>query len=135
MKSFSQFISENPHFFDEERTAADPGARARNSRTAPEGAFGISDKGKDQAATNRMNYQIQKAGSVERYAAGKRSLPANPTTAPKPAAPKPQYSSDQQKVRAEYDRLRKTDPKAAVAYGLKMARSGASKSSFKYPGK
>ena len=135
MKSFSQFISENPHFFDEERTAADPGARARNSRTAPEGAFGISDKGKDQAATNRMNYQIQKAGSVERYDTGKKPLPAKSTVTPKPAAPKPQYSSDQQKVRAEYDRLRKTDPKAAVAYGLKMARSGASKSRFKYPGK
>jgi len=37
----------------------------------------------------------------------------------------------QKSVNQRYDELRKSDPKAAVAYGKKMASAGASKSSFK----
>ncbi len=56
----------------------------------------------------------------------------------KPATPQEKaYGSrsslnkDQQAVNREYDRLRKTDPEAAAAYGKKMAARGAASKNFK----
>ena len=42
-------------------------------------------------------------------------------------------NKDQQAVNREYDRLRKSDPEAAAAYGKKMAAAGAAKKDFSMP--
>ena len=42
-------------------------------------------------------------------------------------------NKDQQAVNREYDRLRKSDPEAAAAYGKKMAAAGAAKKDFSLP--
>ena len=55
-----------------------------------------------------------------------------PLTAQEKAyGPKSTLNKDQQAVNREYDRLRKSDPEAAAAYGKKMAARGAAKSDFK----
>ena len=57
--------------------------------------------------------------------------PTPPTSTPAPPVPK--LTTAQQAVNTEYDKLRKSDPAAAVRYGLKMARAGAAKKSFTMP--
>jgi len=54
-----------------------------------------------------------------------------PTAQEKAYGPRSTLNKDQQAVNREYDRLRKTDPEAAAAYGKKMAARGAAKSDFK----
>ena len=97
------------------------------------------------------------ASAVGGFLTGKRSTPAGtaPTTppggtvaskpAPQPAAQKPPtaqekaygprstLNKDQQAVNREYDRLRKSDPEAAAAYGKKMAAAGAANKDFSMP--
>ena len=93
----------------------------RYGNTVPAGSFGISQQGRAQAAANRAAVQPKVAPT-----------PPAPTPAP-PAPPVPKLTTAQQAVNTEYDKLRKSDPAAAVRYGLRMARAGASKSSFKLP--
>ena len=97
------------------------------------------------------------ASAVGGFLTGKRSTPAGtaPATpagsavaskaAPQPAAQKPPtaqekaygprstLNKDQQAVNREYDRLRKSDPEAAAAYGKKMAAAGAANKNFSIP--
>ena len=98
-------------------------AAAKN--TVPAGSFNISPKGSDRR--NEVEAQIKKDN-----AARTDDQRVEPETAPKPA-PKPELT-DQQKVRAEYDRLRYSkDPKEraqAAAYGKAMASAGAAKKDF-----
>ena len=98
-------------------------AAAKN--TVPAGSFNISPKGSDRR--NEVEAQIKKDN-----AARKDDQRVEPKTAPKPA-PKPELT-DQQKVRAEYDRLRYSkDPKEraqAAGYGKAMASAGAAKKDF-----
>jgi len=98
-------------------------AAAKN--TVPAGSFNISPKGSDRR--NEVEAQIEKDN-----AARKDDQRVEPKTAPKPA-PKPELT-DQQKVRAEYDRLRYSkDPKEraqAAGYGKAMASAGAAKKDF-----
>ena len=113
----------------------------RYGNTVPSGSFGISQQGRVQASAQR----IEKLVKTERPdLLNKDSTPTptpaptptpTPTPAPKPPAPTPapKLTADQQAVNREYDRLRKSDPAAAVRYGLKMAKAGASKKSFKLP--
>ena len=54
-----------------------------------------------------------------------------PTAQEKAYGPRSTLNKDQQAVNREYDRLRKSDPEAAAAYGKKMAARGAAKSDFK----
>mgnify|MGYP001326056962 FL=1 len=93
----------------------------RYGNTVPSGSFGISQQGRAQAAANRAAVQSKVAPT-----------PPTPTPAP-PAPPVPKLTAAQQAVNTEYDKLRKSNPADAVKYGLKMARAGASKSSFKLP--
>ena len=60
-------------------------------------------------------------------------VPAPTPPTPTPAPPVPKLTTAQQAVNTEYDKLRKSDPAAAVRYGLKMARAGAAKKSFTMP--
>ena len=92
----------------------------RYGNTVPSGSFGISQQGRAQAAANRAAVQPKVA-------------PTPPAPTPTPAPPVPKLTTAQQAVNTEYDKLRKSDPAAAVRYGLRMARAGASKSSFKLP--
>ena len=98
-------------------------AAAKN--TVPAGSFNISPKGSDRR--KEVEAQIEKDN-----AARKDDQRVEPKTAPKPA-PKPELT-DQQKVRAEYDRLRYSkDPKEraqAAGYGKAMASAGAAKKDF-----
>ena len=98
-------------------------AAAKN--TVPAGSFNISPKGSDRR--NEVEAQIKKDN-----AARKDDQRVEPKTAPKPT-PKPELT-DQQKVRAEYDRLRYSkDPKEraqAAGYGKAMASAGAAKKDF-----
>ena len=54
-----------------------------------------------------------------------------PTAQEKAYGPRSTLNKDQQAVNREYDRLRKSDPEAAAAYGKKMAARGAARSDFK----
>ena len=94
-------------------------AAAKN--TVPAGSFNISPKGSDRR--NEVEAQIKKDN-----AARTDDQSVEPKTAPKPAL------TDQQKVRAEYDRLRYSkDPKEraqAAGYGKAMASAGAAKKDF-----
>ena len=92
----------------------------RYGNTVPSGSFGISQQGRAQAAANRAAVQPKVA-------------PTPPTPPTPPAPPVPKLTTDQQAVNTQYDKLRKSNPADAVKYGLRMARAGASKSSFKLP--
>ena len=54
-----------------------------------------------------------------------------PTAQERAYGPRSTLNKDQQAVNREYDRLRKSDPEAAAAYGKKMAARGAAKPDFK----
>ena len=99
------------------------GIRSREPR-------GMSNIPPAEGMVNNPNYG--KPGTVQ-----PKATPTPPTSTPaptsKPAPPVPKLSTSQQDVNKEYDRLRKSDPAAAVRYGLRMARAGASKRSFTMP--
>ena len=92
-----------------------------SSNTVPAGSFNTSPKGSTRR--NEVEAQIKRDN-----AARTDDQRVQPRTAPKPQL------TDQQKVRAEYDRLRNsTDPKEraqAVTYGRQMAAAGAAKKNF-----
>ena len=56
-----------------------------------------------------------------------------PTAQERAYGPRSTLNKDQQAVNREYDRLRKSDPEAAAAYGKKMAAAGAAKKDFSLP--
>ena len=89
-----------------------------------------------QANTNRVGQNI-KVGSPTGPAQNqqlKKPAPAAPLTAQQKAyGPNSTLNKDQQAVNKEYDRLRKSDPEAAAAYGKKMAAAGAAKKDFSLP--
>ena len=58
---------------------------------------------------------------------------APPTAQEKAYGPRSTLNKDQQAVNREYDRLRKSDPEAAAAYGKKMAAAGAANKNFSIP--
>ena len=101
--------------------SSSPEPSSSSSNTVPAGSFNISPKGSTRR--NEVEAQIKRDN-----AARTNDQRVQPRTAPKPQL------TDQQKVRAEYDRLRNsTDPKEraqAVTYGRQMAAAGASKSNF-----
>jgi len=102
-------------------SSPEPSSSSSSSNTVPAGSFNISPKGSTRR--NEVEAQIKRDN-----AARTDDQRVQPRTAPKPQL------TDQQKVRAEYDRLRNsTDPKEraqAVTYGRQMAAAGASKSNF-----
>ena len=89
-----------------------------------------------QANTNRVGQNI-KVGSPTGPAQNQqlqKPAPAAPLTAQQKAyGPNSTLNKDQQAVNKEYDRLRKSDPEAAAAYGKKMAAAGAAKKDFSMP--
>ena len=108
----------------------------RYRNTVPSGSFGISQQGRAQAAANRAAVQPKVAPPAPTPTPT--PTPPAPTPAPTPptptpAPPVPKLTTAQQSVNTEYDRLRKSDPAAAVRYGLRMARAGAAKKSFTMP--
>ena len=101
----------------------------RYGNTVPSGSFGISQQGRVQASAQRIAKLASGSGLMD-------PKPPEPTPAPTPAptpTPVPKLTAAQQAVNTEYDKLRKSDPAAAVRYGLRMARAGASKRSFTMP--
>ena len=85
----------------------------------------------DDAKADQEKAKVE-AENKRRASRGEDPLPTSqPAQASQPTAKPP---TDQEKVRAEYDRLRNsTDPKEraqAVTYGRQMAAAGASKSNF-----
>ena len=99
----------------------------RYGNTVPSGSFGISQQGRVQASAQRIAKLASGSGLMD----PKPPAPTPPT--PTPAPPVPKLTTAQQSVNTEYDKLRKSDPAAAVRYGLRMARAGASKRSFTMP--
>ena len=91
-------------------------AAAKN--TAPAGAFNISPKGSEKR--KELEAQIKRDNAAR--------------TDDQRVQPKPKPPTDQEKVRAEYDRLRYSkDPKEraqAAGYGKAMASAGAAKKDF-----
>ena len=88
---------------------------------------GMSNIPPAEGMVNNPNYG--KPGTVQ-----PKATPTPPTLSTStPAPPVPKLTTAQQDVNTEYDRLRKSNPAKAVEYGLRMARAGASKSSFKLP--
>ena len=103
--------------------------RDRSSQPKSTKPKGMSNIPPAEGMVNNPNYG--KPGTVQPKVA---PTPApTPTPTPTPAPPVPKLTTAQQAVNTEYDKLRKSDPAAAVRYGLRMARAGASKSSFKLP--
>jgi len=88
---------------------------------------GMSNIPPAEGMVNNPNYG--KPGTVQPKATPTPPTPPTPT----PAPPVSKLTTAQQAVNTEYDRLRKSNPADAVKYGLRMARAGASKSSFKLP--
>ena len=88
---------------------------------------GMSNIPPAEGMVNNPNYG--KPGTVQPKATPTPPTPSTPT----PAPPVPKLTTAQQAVNTEYDKLRKSNPADAVKYGLKMARAGASKSSFTLP--
>ena len=107
----------------EDKTKPEPETKpsSSSSDTVPAGSFNISPKGSDRG--NEVEAQIKRDN-----AARTDDQRVKPRTAPKPQL------TDQQKVRAEYDRLRNSkdpDERAqAVTYGRQMAAAGAAKKDF-----
>ena len=99
----------------------------RYGNTVPSGSFGISQQGRVQASAQRIAKLASGSGLMDP------KPPASTPPTPTPAPPVPKLTAAQQAVNTEYDKLRKSNPADAVKYGLKMARAGASKSSFKLP--
>ena len=101
--------------------SSSPEPSSSSSSSVPAGSFNISPKGSTRR--NEVEAQIKRDN-----AARTDDQRVQPRTAPKPQL------TDQQKVRAEYDRLRNsTDPKEraqAVTYGRQMAAAGASNRNF-----
>ena len=102
-------------------SSSSPEPSSSSSSSVPAGSFNISPKGSTRR--NEVEAQIKRDN-----AARTDDQRVQPRTAPKPQL------TDQQKVRAEYDRLRNsTDPKEraqAVTYGRQMAAAGASNRNF-----
>ena len=88
---------------------------------------GMSNIPPAEGMVNNPNYG--KPGTVQPKATPTPPTPPTPT----PAPPVSKLTTAQQAVNTEYDKLRKSNPAKAVEYGLRMARAGASKSSFKLP--
>ena len=95
-------------------------AKAKN--TVPAGSFNISPKGSDRR--NEVEAQIKRDNAARTDDQRVQPKSAKPPTPP----------TDQEKVRAEYDRLRNSkDPKEraqAATYGKQMAAAGAAKKDF-----
>ena len=95
--------------------------RVRQARSAATGNYYSSTTGKEYKdyATALKDPKVAAAAAATK---NKPTKPVTPTPT-KPVQPaKPQLSAQDQKTNTEYDRLRKTDPKAAVEYGKKMAQ-------------
>ena len=120
-KGLEIFRAEQEKRNNTDSSSPEPSSSSSSSNTVPAGSFNISPKGSTRR--NEVEAQI-KRDNVART----NDQRVQPRTAPKPQL------TDQQKVRAEYDRLRNsTDPKEraqAVTYGRQMAAAGASKSNF-----
>ena len=99
----------------------------RYGNTVPSGSFGISQQGRVQASAQRIAKLASGSGLMDP------KPPASTPPTPTPAPPVPKLTAAQQAVNTQYDKLRKSNPAKAVEYGLRMARAGASKSSFKLP--
>jgi hypothetical protein len=100
-------------------------AAAKN--TAPAGAFNISPKGSEKR--KELEAQIKRDNAARTDDQRVQPKPATPQE--KAYGSRSSLNKDQQAVNREYDRLRKTDPEAAVAYGKKMAARGATNKNFK----
>lgn len=120
-KGLEIFRAEQEKRNNTDSSSPEPSSSSSSSNTVPAGSFNISPKGSTRR--NEVEAQIKRDN-----AARTDDQRVQPKTAPKPQL------TDQQKVRAEYDRLRNsTDPKEraqAVTYGRQMAAAGASKSNF-----
>ena len=120
-KGLEIFRAEQEKRNNTDSSSPEPSSSSSSSNTVPAGSFNISPKGSTRR--NEVEAQIKRDN-----AARTDDQRVQPRTAPKPQL------TDQQKVRAEYDRLRNsTDPKEraqAVTYGRQMAAAGASKSNF-----
>ena len=101
--------------------SSSPEPSSSSSSSVPAGSFNISPEGSERRREVEAQIKRDNAARTD-------DQRVQPRTAPKPQL------TDQQKVRAEYDRLRNsTDPKEraqAVTYGRQMAAAGASKSNF-----
>ena len=103
----------------------------------PNRAF--SGRGAGRASFRDSN--IPADSNIKQSGGGSNQGDAEPQTQTQPQPQKPQLT-DQQKVRAEYDRLRKKDPKTgkvmgspedlkkAAAYGMAMSKAGAANKDF-----
>lgn len=110
-----------PETETETKPAETKPAETKPASSVPAGSFNISPEG--SARRNEVEAQIKRDNAARTD---------DQRVRPRPA-PKPQ-PTDQQKVRAEYDRLRNSkDPKEraqAVRYGRQMAAAGAAKKNF-----
>ena len=120
-KGLEIFRAEQEKRNNTDSSSPEPSSSSSSSNTVPAGSFNISPKGSTRR--NEVEAQIKRDN-----AARTNDQRVQPRTAPKPQL------TDQQKVRAEYDRLRNsTDPKEraqAVTYGRQMAAAGAAKKNF-----
>ena len=98
--------------------------------------FRRSSSAAAQANTNRVGQNIKvgsPTGPAQNQQLGKPATAAPLTAQQKAYGPNSTLNKDQQAVNREYDRLRKSDPEAAAAYGKKMAAAGAAKKDFSLP--
>ena len=120
-KGLEIFRAEQEKRNNTDSSSPEPSSSSSSSNTVPAGSFNTSPKGSTRR--NEVEAQIKRDN-----AARTDDQRVQPRTAPKPQL------TDQQKVRAEYDRLRNsTDPKEraqAVTYGRQMAAAGAAKKNF-----
>ena len=115
---------------DTEQTATAAGQKVsgRVSRGLPADYKETELQAGGDAEKSRTGAGLPQSGGGNQGNSGKGSTTTTTTTTPKPQL------TDQQKVRAEYDRLRNSkDPKEraqAVTYGRQMAAAGAAKKNF-----
>ena len=101
-----------------------------DKKTSGTGDYGYRDKKPGEAGDGTMGNFVRRTGPKSGSGTGT-STQAPPTAKERAYGPRSTLNADQQAVNREYDRLRKTDPKAAEVYGKKMAARGAAKSDFK----
>ena len=105
------------------RRSASPAARANTNRYGQNIKVG-------PITGPAQNNQLKKTTDT---GAGTGTSEAPLTAKDRAYGPNSTLNKDQQAVNREYDRLRKTDPEAAAAYGKKMAAAGAAKKDFSLP--
>ena len=110
---------------------AKPSSQSTTSGMTPAEVKAAQDAANQARRDGKMSDIRGGGGNVTKPADTKPADTKPATPQEKAYGSRSSLNKDQQAVNREYDRLRKTDPEAAAAYGKKMAARGAANKNFK----